>query len=140
MPLSMICGSHRLLHQHLAALADPLAAHMALHEELGGDDVEPLAHVFADAHHGLAASRCRAGGALGFVAMQGATRLLGQGLATGLALGLRCSSLSHRNLTVARLPNLKELLIDQMPLLTRREVLVEGLEPTSPSFESVDGR
>ena len=44
---------HRFLHQGLAALAGPLAANVAVHEELGWNDGLSLAHVFTDTYHGL---------------------------------------------------------------------------------------
>ena len=57
-----------------------------MHEELGRHDVQPLAHVFTDAHHRLAAA---AGGVLGLMMVLDATQVLGQRLATRLALVLR---------------------------------------------------
>jgi hypothetical protein len=48
-------GRSRLLHHQLAAAAGPLAADLALHEELGRNNVQPLADVLAHAHHELAA-------------------------------------------------------------------------------------
>jgi hypothetical protein len=44
---------HRFLHQSLAALAGPLAADVAMSKELCRNDVQALAHVFANTHHGL---------------------------------------------------------------------------------------
>ena len=60
-----------------------------MHEELGRHDIEPLAHVFSDAHHRLAALRRGASGVLGFVAVNDAAQVLGQLLAARLALGRR---------------------------------------------------
>lgn len=57
-----------------------------MHEELGRHDVESLAHVFADAHHRLAAA---ASGVLRFVVVLDATQVLGQRLTARLALVLR---------------------------------------------------
>jgi hypothetical protein len=74
---------HGLLHQLLAALARPLAADVPMHEELGRHDVQPLAHVLADAQHRLAAL---AGRVLGFVVVFDAAQVLGQRLAARLAL------------------------------------------------------
>jgi len=48
-------GRSTLLHHQLAALADPFAPNLALHEELRRHNVQPLADVFSHAHHGLAA-------------------------------------------------------------------------------------
>ena len=79
---------HGFLHQHFAAAADPLAAHVAVHEELRRHDIEPLAHVLAHAHHRLAALRSRAGGVLGLVVMLHAHQVVGQRLAFGLAARL----------------------------------------------------
>jgi hypothetical protein len=70
------------LHQCLAGFASPLATNVAMDEELSGHDVQLLAHVFANAHHGLAAI---AGGVLGFVVMVHAAQMFGQCLAFGLA-------------------------------------------------------
>ena len=78
----------RRLHQDLAAPARPFAAHVMVDEELGRHDVELLGDVLADAHHGLAATRGWAGGALGFVLVLDAPQVLGQRLATWWALGL----------------------------------------------------
>jgi len=65
-------GIGRLLHQAfdplaLAAATGPLAVDVAVHEELRRHDVQPFAHILADAGHRLAALRCRATGVLGFV-------------------------------------------------------------------------
>ena len=76
---------YRLLHQQLAAAAGPLAADVAVHEELCRHDVQALAHVFAHAHHRLAAIRGRAGGVLGFVMMFDTHQVFGQGLPLGAA-------------------------------------------------------
>ena len=82
------------MHQGLAALAGPLAADAALHEKLSGDDVQSLAHVFADTHHGLAAVTGRA---LWFMVVFYPFEVLGQGLAFGLAAGVGvCSVSRHR--------------------------------------------
>ena len=66
----------RLLHQELAALAGPLAADLALHEELRRNDVQPLADVLAHAHHRLAALGRRAVGVLGLDALVHARQVL----------------------------------------------------------------
>ena len=60
-------------------------------------DVQSFAHVFANAHHGLAASHRWARGVLGVVAMLDSAQMLGQGLTTGLALVIcrwRCTLLA----------------------------------------------
>ena len=80
---------YRLLHELLATLADPLAADMPVHEELGGHDVQPLAQVLADAHHRLPARGREAVGVLRLVAVVDAAQVLGQLLAPVLALGKR---------------------------------------------------
>ena len=76
---------HRLLHQGLAALAGPLAADVAVHEELGWDDVQALTHVFADSHHGLAAVTGRA---FRLMVVVYPFEVLVQGLAFGFAAGV----------------------------------------------------
>jgi len=78
----------RLLHEELAALAGPLAPDLALHEELRGDDVQPLAHVFSHAHHRLAALGRRAAGVFGFDALFHARQVGRQCFALGLAAWL----------------------------------------------------
>ena len=89
----------RFLHQHRAAPAGPLAANVAVHEELGRHDVQPLAHVLAHALHRLAAVGRRADGVLGLVVVDDALQVFGQCLSAGLALGFersgwRCDGLS----------------------------------------------
>ncbi len=64
-----------LLLQGLAALAGPLPVDMPMHDELRGHDVQPLAHVFADALHRLAAGAARA---RGLVVVLDAAQILGQ--------------------------------------------------------------
>ncbi len=59
MPLVDHVGRHRCLHDALAALADPLAADMALDGEHARLVVQLLGHVLADALHGLAATTAR---------------------------------------------------------------------------------
>ena len=76
------------MNQYLAALADPFAANVAVHEELRRHDVQPLTHVLAHALHRLAAIGARAGGALGLVVVLDAHQVLGQCLPLGLALWL----------------------------------------------------
>ena len=73
---------HRFLHQALAALAGPLAADVAVHEELRRDDVQALAHVFANTHHGLAAAARRV---LWLVVVFNPLEMIRQGLALWLA-------------------------------------------------------
>ena len=73
------------LHQDLAALASPLASNVAVHEELGGDDVQAFADVFTDALHRLGAIKRRAQGALGLVVVFHAHQVFGQRLALRLA-------------------------------------------------------
>ena len=70
---------------------------MAVHEELGRDDVQAFADVFADAHHLLCAIGCGAQGALGLMVVIDAHQLFGQGLALGLAawLNRRCGNLGQ---------------------------------------------
>ena len=89
MPPSMICGSTGSCTSELAAPAGPLAVDVPVHEELRRHDVQPLADVLADAHHRLAAVRCRAGGVLGLVVVLDAAQMLGQRLALGWR---RCSA------------------------------------------------
>jgi hypothetical protein len=64
MPLSMMWGGDRRLHQRLAFGADPLAADVTLHGEDARGVVELLADVLADALHRAAALARRA---VGFV-------------------------------------------------------------------------
>lgn len=94
---------HRFLHKVLAALANPLAAHVPVHEELRGNDVQPFAHVLADAHHRLAACGRGAAGVIGLVAVLDAVQVLGQLLAPRLALGCR----GRRGLCVITLQRLE---------------------------------
>ena len=69
-----------------------------MHEELGRHDVELLGDVFADACHGLAATRRWAGGVLGLVAVLDASQVLGQHRTSrfdlGLLVGRRCRCLA----------------------------------------------
>ena len=81
-------GRSRLLDQQLAALAGPLAANLALHEELRRDDVQPFAGVLADAHHRLAALGRWAVGVFGLDALVHARQVGRQCFALGLAAGL----------------------------------------------------
>lgn len=63
---------------------------MAAHEELGRDDAQPLADVFADARHRVAAALARAGDVCGLVAVLGTAQVPGQRLALSPARrGLR---------------------------------------------------
>jgi hypothetical protein len=63
---------------------------MPVHEELGRNDVELLAHVLADAHHLAAAVRSRAHGVFGLVTMLDPAQMLGQRLALGAAALVVC--------------------------------------------------
>src|SRR5665213_1933617 len=84
---------HRFLHQGLAALAGPLAADVAMHEELSRNDVQALAHVFADTHHSLTTTTGRV---LWLMVVVYPFEVLGQGLAFGLAAGVGvCSRVRH---------------------------------------------
>ena len=83
----------RLLHQGLAAPARPLAADVAVHEELGRNHVESLAHVFAHARHRLAAT---AGGVARFVMVNDAAQVIGKWLAARLRLRLGQGPLTSR--------------------------------------------
>ena len=84
---------HRFLHQSLAALAGPLAPNVAVYKELSRDDVQSLAHVFADSHHGLATNTGRA---LWFMVVVHPFEVLGQGLAFGFVTGVGvCSGVRH---------------------------------------------
>ena len=76
---------YRFLHQALAALAGPLASDMAVHEELRRNNVQALAHVLANTHHGLAAAARRA---LWLVVVFHPLEMLWQSLALGLAAGV----------------------------------------------------
>ena len=76
---------HRFLHQGLTALAGPLSPYVAVHEEFGWNYVQALAHVFADTHHGLAAS---AGRVLWLMVVVHPFEVLGQCLAFRLATGV----------------------------------------------------
>jgi len=58
---------------------------MAVHEEPSWDDVQALAHVFADTHHGLAAVTGRD---FWLMVVVHPSKVLGQGLAFGLAAGV----------------------------------------------------
>jgi hypothetical protein len=78
----------RLLHQELAAAAGPLAADLALHEELRRDDVQSLADVLAHAHHRLAAFGRWAMGVLGLDALLHARQMGRQWFALGLAFAV----------------------------------------------------
>jgi hypothetical protein len=77
---------HRLLHQQLAALAGPLATDVAVHEEFRRHDVQPLAHVLADAYHRFGALGCWAIRVLGLVMVIDAAKMLWRTLATRPAL------------------------------------------------------
>ena len=83
--LSKTWGGSGLLNQNLAALAGPLAADLALHEELRGNDVQALADVFTHALHRLAAFTR---GVLGLDACVHARQVGRQWFALGLAAGL----------------------------------------------------
>ena len=85
---------YRFLHQDLAAPARLLATNVAVHEELGRDDVQTFADVFCDAHYLPGALGCRAQGAFGLMVMFHAHQVLGQRLALGLAAWLisRCGN------------------------------------------------
>src|SRR5665647_3268756 len=72
---------HRFLHQRLAALASPLTPDVAMNKELCRNDVQALAHVFTDSHHGLTASTCRV---LWFMVVLHPLEVFGQGLALWL--------------------------------------------------------
>ena len=74
-----------LLQQQLAALARPLATDLTLHKELRRHDVQPLADVFAHAHHRLAALGRRAVSVLGLDTRVHARQVLWQCFALGLA-------------------------------------------------------
>jgi len=81
-------GRSRLLHEQLAAPASPLAADLALHEELRRHDVQALADVLAHAHHRLATLGRRAVRVFGLDALVHAWQVGRQGLALGLAAWL----------------------------------------------------
>ena len=73
---------NRFLHQGLAAFAGPLAADVAVHEELSRNDVQSLAHVLANTHHGLAAAARRV---LWLVVVFHPLEMIRQSLTLGLA-------------------------------------------------------
>lgn len=93
-------GGDWLLHQRLATAAGPLAAQVHVHDELGRDHVQPLAHVLTDALHRLAT---RAGGLLRLVAVLDAPQVLGQLLAARLARRLGGRLRARLVLTLQRL-------------------------------------
>ena len=84
----MIWGSTGCCTNTWQQRPSPLAANVAVHEELGGDDVEPLAHVLAHTLHRLGAIGNGAVGVLGLVVVFDALQVRGQGLPFGLALWL----------------------------------------------------
>ena len=92
-PLVDDVGLNRLLHQSLAALARPLATNVAMYEEFSRHNVQLLAHIFANAHHGLAAI---AGGVLWFVVVLHTSQMFGQCLAFGLTRRRFASRLARR--------------------------------------------
>ena len=75
---------HRFLCQGLAALADPLFADVTVLEELSRNDVQALAHVFADTHYRLVAAARRV---LGLMVVLDPFEVLRQGLALWLTSG-----------------------------------------------------
>ena len=80
----MTCGSTGSCARVLAALADPLFADVTVLEELSRNDVQALAHVFADTHHRLAAAARRV---LGLMVVLDPFEVLRQGLALWLTSG-----------------------------------------------------
>ena len=63
---------------------------MAVHEELGRDDVQAFADVFSDTHHLLCAISCGAQSALGLMVVFHAHQMFGQRSALRLAASLNC--------------------------------------------------
>lgn len=80
------------MDQSLAALAGPLATDVAVNEELSWDDVQALAYVFANTHHGLAATTCRA---LWLMVVVHPFEVLRQGLAFWLTAGAGVSGVAR---------------------------------------------
>ena len=108
-------------------------------EELGRNNVKPLAHVFADAHHRLAAGRRLAGGDLGFVVVLHTAQVLGQRLAPGWALGLllgglggRYGALQGQQLCLQAGLILGHRLVEHLPLLRVHRIGLGAEARTAP--------
>lgn len=80
-------GDAGRLAQHLAEAAGPLAVDVAMHEELGRHDVQPLADLLADARHRASAAGLLAVGVLGLMAVLHAAQVIGERVATRPARG-----------------------------------------------------
>jgi hypothetical protein len=142
-------GRCRLLHQQLAALTGPLAANLALHEELRRNDVQPFADVLAHAHHRLAALWRRASRVFGLDALVHTRQVCRQGFALGLAAWLLvwCSAANGGGLQRGEL-GFETGLIGSARLVEQRTLLgvhgfglgteLPGLEPRQLERDALD--
>jgi hypothetical protein len=134
----------RGLLEHLAVPARPLAVDVAVHEELGRHDVQPLGDVFTDALHGPPAAVLLAVGAVGLVVVLDTAQMFGQCIAAGLArrrLGLgaggRCGGLSFAaqpfELRAQAGLVLGQRLLEQAPLVGAHGL---GLRAVGPALQA----